>query len=61
MKNGVRIESKEEAKETVMSIKENSEPVSLLKKDILRNSEYHLQLWNICDLRKIMQIPLSIQ
>jgi len=44
MKNGVKIESKEEAKETVMSIRENSEQVNLLKKDIPRNSEYHLQL-----------------
>lgn len=59
MTNGARIESKEEVKETVMSIKENLEPVSHLKKGTLKNSEYHSQPYNICDLKKIMLIPPS--
>lgn len=60
MRNGVRTESKEEVKETVMSIRENLELVSHLKKGTLKNSEYHSQLYNICDLKKIMQILPSI-
>lgn len=42
-----------------MSIKENLEPVSHLKKGTLKNSEYHSQPYNICDLKKIMLIPPS--